>query len=62
VVQPLGEVNVTLYTPAADTLIVRSVELVLQRTLPLPTAVKLAVGLAQVRVALLGLILNDGVV
>jgi hypothetical protein len=33
---------------------------VFQRTEPVPTAVKLAVGLAQVRVALLGLIVNDG--
>jgi hypothetical protein len=35
---------------------------VFQRTEPVPTAVKLAVGLAQVSVALLGLMVNDGAV
>jgi hypothetical protein len=33
---------------------------VFQRTEPMPTAVKLAVGLAQVSVALLGEIVSDG--
>jgi hypothetical protein len=62
VVQPLGEVSVTLYTPALLTVIEAVVAPVLQRTLPLPTAVSTAVGLAQVKVVLLEVILKDGAV
>jgi hypothetical protein len=60
VVQPLGAVKVTLYTPALLAVMEAVVAPVLQRTLPLPTAVKLAVGLAQVKVVELGLIVSDG--
>jgi hypothetical protein len=60
VVQPLGEVKVTLYTPALLTVMEAVVAPVLQRTLPLPTAVKLAVGLAQVKAVELALIVSDG--
>ena len=45
---------------AVLTEIVGVVSPVLHNTLPLPTAVKLAVGLAQVRVAELGLMLTVG--
>jgi hypothetical protein len=60
VVQPLGEVSVTLYTPALLTVMEAVVAPVLQRTLPLPTAVSTAVGLAQVKAVLVGVIVNDG--
>jgi hypothetical protein len=62
VVQPLGDVKVTEYTFALLTVMEVVVAPVLQRTAPLPTAVSTAVGLAQVKVALLGLIVNDSAV
>ncbi|WP_461141635.1 hypothetical protein, partial [Spirosoma pomorum] len=60
VVQPLGAVSVTLYTPALLTVIEAVVAPVLQRTLPLPTAVSTAVGLAQVKAVELALMVKDG--
>jgi hypothetical protein len=62
VVQPLGAVKVTLYTPALLAVMEAVVAPVLQRTLPLPTAVSTAVGVAQVSVVLDVVILNDGAV
>jgi hypothetical protein len=62
VVQPLGEVSVTLYTPALLTVMEAVVVPVLQRTLPLPTAVSTAVGFAQVKVVLLEVMVRDGAV
>jgi hypothetical protein len=61
-VQPPGEVKVTLYTPALLTVIEAVVAPVLQRTLPLPTAVSTAVGLLQVKVVLLEVMVRDGAV
>jgi hypothetical protein len=59
-VQPLGEVSVTLYTAALLTVMEAIVAPVLQRTLPLPTAVSNAVGLAQVKAVELALMVKEG--
>jgi hypothetical protein len=57
-VHPLGEVRTTVYVPDALTLIWLSVEPVLQRNEPVPAAVNVADGLAQVRRVLEALMLT----
>ena len=58
--QPLVLVRVSEYGPATLTEIADVVAPVLHRYVPLPTAVKLTIGLAQVNVALPGLMFTVG--
>ena len=58
-VQPLAAVNVTEYIPVDVTLITGVVAVVFHRYVPVPTALRLTLGLAQVNVALDGLILTE---
>ena len=61
-VQPLPDVKVTEYVPEVLTDITGVVSVVDHKTVPLPTADRLTVGLAQVNVAELGLILTEAAV
>lgn len=59
-VQPLALVNTTEYAPIVVTTIELAVTPVDQRAVPLPTAVSVTDGLAQVKVADEGLMLSEG--
>jgi hypothetical protein len=61
-VQQPGEVSVTEYVPVELTVIWGSVEPVDQRTVPVPTAVRLADGFAQVSTVCVRLMVRDGAV
>ena len=58
-VQPLVAANVTEYVPAALTGRIALVVLSSQRSVPVPTAVRLILGVAQVNVAELGVMLTE---
>ena len=59
-VQPLAFVSVTLYGPAVVAKIVLDITPVDQTAVPLPTAVRTTVGLAQVSVAFIGVMETAG--